>query len=1073
MPYPFICLLISLLFFVSCGVQKPADIVEVESTLPKTVDYNRHIKPILSDRCFVCHGPDDAARKAGLRLDQPESAYAELASGDGYAIQPGDVADSQLYHRIISEDADVRMPPPESNLSLNSREKALLIRWIEQGAEYKPHWSFIPLQETKADELVKQPEVDIDYFVEKRLRQEGLALADEADQETLLRRVSFDLTGLPPTLDEINAFLADDSDDAYEKVVDQLLNSPHYGERMALEWLDVGRYADTYGYQADNDRPTWRWRDWVIEAYNQNMPFDEFIACQMAGDLLPNPTTDQIVATGFHRNHPQNAEGGIINEEFRVEYVADRAITTGRAFLGMTFECARCHDHKYDPISQKEFYQFFSFFNNVDEAGQITWSKPDMPSPTMLLFTKEEKKRIAALDEEIKKLEIKIEHHRSKMEENEQFIQWYNSESFHSNNSKLFGRIARFDLEPDTATNKMISSEIDDATGRIVDPVTMKIWDQPPNFISREDGNGIQLDGDAMLDFPGMGRFQKADPFTVAMKVWIPKDLDEGVIFHSNKGGIIYSYKGYQVSVNEDHFDVRFAHTFPYNSIHLISEEPCPREEWIHIALTYDGSGKAAGVHFYVNGELQEMSVKRDNLYKDIVFVHDGITTNLRVGARWRSKGFTNGRLDQIEVYDRVLHFLEVERIAGVNRHSLLADTSESLKQLWAQYYLLNMDEKYKEHLQKLKDLRQKKNDIYENAEEVMVMAEMAEPRQAYLLERGAYNEHGEPVEPGTPKSILAYDDSLPQNRLGLSRWLVDERNPLTARVAVNRMWQQCFGRGLVETSEDFGSQGDLPTHPGLLDWLALKYIQSGWDTKAMMKRIVMSKTYRQSSRITEKLRQRDPENLLLARGPAKRLPAELLRDQALAASGLLTDQIGGPSVKPYQPEGLWSFGSNKTYEQSQGDDLYRRGMYTFWKRTAPHPAMNTFDAPDRSYCIMRREETNTPLQALVLMNDPQFLEAAKMLAVRVMNDELAIDERIEKAFRLLTSRLPNEDEKKALLDYYQNQVEEYESDPDKIEGLLQQGEMDIPRELDKVKTAAMAMVASTIMNSNAGVVLR
>lgn len=1094
------------LFGVVCmaySMTLPSEIRQWESALPKEIDYNQHIKPILSDRCFICHGPDANKRQAGMRLDQPESAYAVLSPGNTPAITPGDVDNSQMAFRIVSDQDFIKMPPPESNLSLTDKEKALLIRWIEQGAEYKPHWSLIPLQNTNAAKMRNDPNINIDYFVEKKLTLEGLTLSSEADKETILRRVHFDLTGLPPAIEDIDAFLADESPDAYQKVVDRLLASPHYGERMALEWLDLARYADTYGYQADNYRPTWRWRDWVIDAYNQNMPFDQFLTEQLAGDLLPNPSTAQLTATGFNRNHSQNAEGGIVNEEFRVEYVADRAITVSRAFLGMTMECARCHDHKYDPITQKEFYQLFAFFNNVDEAGQITWSQPDMPSPTMLLFTDEEKKQISELDEKIKNTEDEIAAYIESQAKSEELKKWINHETLSSAGTMVPGKVAEYSLDKDETHNeklkslKRVSSHqwIESASGRIVDTVTMKIWDQPPKFVTRDknshfqkQNNALQLDGDGMLDFPGVGRFKKADPFTVAMYVWVPKELDEGVIFHSNKGGIIYSFKGYQVYVQHDRFDVRLAHTYPYNSINLISNNPVPRDEWIHIALTYDGSGKAAGVHFYINGEPADMSVKRDNLYKDIVFVKDGITTNLRVGARWRSKGFTNGRVDDITVYDRELSRYEINphnshqdvrglisRFHGAFIGSEYVGVPPEEKEAFIKFYLSTInDGGYKQLLEQLRTQRQAKNDIYENAEEVMVMAEMPESRQAYLLNRGAYDAHGEAVEPNTPQSILAFDDSLPKNRLGLSQWLVNPNNPLTARVAVNRLWQQCFGKGLVKTAEDFGNQGSLPSHPDLLDWLALQYMQSGWDTKAIMKQIVMSKTYRQSSFTASELRERDPENLLLARYPTKRLPAELLRDQALAASGLLVRTIGGPSVKPYQPEGLWSFGSNTNYEQDTGDKLYRRGMYTFWKRTIPHPVMNTFDAPDRGYCIMRRQETNTPMQSLVLMNAPQFVEASKMLAVKLMqNTELSCEEQITQLFQKLTGRAPSPDEKSTLMNYFQMQMAVYENNENAYAGILSTGETVMPDGLNPKITAALAAVAAVVMNSNASVYIR
>lgn len=1033
------------------------------------VDFNSQIRPLLSDRCFVCHGPDENRRVLNLRLDMAESAYAELLTGEGRAIVPGKPDESILVSRIQSSDDYYRMPPSDSNLTLSQDEIDLIVKWIEQGAEYKKHWSLIALD----DSSLPADANGVDYFIERKLKQENLSFSQEADKETLLRRLSFDLTGLPPSLEEIDAVISDESPGAYEAAVKRLLSSPHYGERMANEWLDAARYADTYGYQADNYRPAWRWRDWVIGAYNQNMPFDEFIESQLAGDLKPNPSREQIIATGFNRNHPQNAEGGIINEEFRVEYAADRTNTLGKALMGFTLECARCHDHKFDPISHKDYYQLFSFFNNVDEGGQITWSKLDLPAPTHLLPTDEQAQEIDSANQAIKTIESQLDALRSTRKA--KFEQWLKLNK--TDDQRFTGTasepLALFSF--DGATNQRIANSVSDASGRVLDPVNMQIAKPPLQTVEGKFGGALKLDGDHMLDFPDLGRFKRGQAFSISVWVNLPDELANGVIVHTNRGGIIYSFKGFQLSLNEHHFDVRLSANFPYNSIHLISDQPAPKQEWIHLLATYDGSSKAEGVSLYVNGVEQGATIKRDNLYRDIVFDKEGIGTNLRAGARWRSKGMTGGLMDELAVFDRAITAFEAKALAGQSKNSVWLDEalSDLEKYELYDYFLANLDADYALLLEELEAARMKRNAIVEDVEEVMVMAEMPQPRQAYILKRGAYNQPGEEVFPDTPRSILAYPEALPQNRLGLAKWLTHSKNPLTARVAANRLWQQFFGTGIVETAEDFGSQGAAPSHPQLLDWLALEFMNSGWDVKGLVKKIVMSRAYRQSSIVDETLREVDPQNRLLARGPSRRLTAEMLRDQSLAASGLLVRSIGGPSVKPYQPEGLWAFGMNSTYVQDSGDKLYRRSLYTFWKRTVPPPSMGLFDAPSRSVCTVRRQQTNTPLQALVVMNDPQFVEAARVLAERMMEASATQDERIAFAFQSLTARRPSDLETEILRNLFEQQLAAFQDDPAKMHGLLNAGESTRNETLDAAELAACTVVASAIQNSDASLMLR
>ncbi|MEM6966413.1 MAG: PSD1 and planctomycete cytochrome C domain-containing protein, partial [Bacteroidota bacterium] len=708
-----------------------------EQVVPEKVDFNFHIKPILSDRCFACHGPDANSREAGLRLDTEEGALAALGKNkDHHAVIPGDTENSTLIQRIYSEDPHDVMPTPESNLTLTDFEKKLLTKWIEQGAEWKKHWSFLPIEKPEIPKVeegkIHNP---IDNFVLAKLKSQGFQSLGAAKKENLIRRVSFDLTGLPPTLAEIDNFLKDESPDAFEKVVDRLLSSDAYAEVMTTRWLDLARYADSHGYQDDLERIMFPWRDWVIHAFKKNMPYDEFVTWQLAGDLLPDPTREQIIATAFNRNHKITQEGGVIPEEYRVEYVSDRTQTFGTAFLGLTFECAKCHDHKYDAISQKDYFSLFSFFNNVPEQGLIE----------------------------------------------------------------------------------------------------------------------------------------------------------------------------------------------PYGAI------PKP-----YITLTKE------------------------------------------------------------EIEDQ-LKF--IKNLDGMDTIPL------------------------------------------------MVMEEMPQKRQAYILNRGAYDKPTTPVNPEMPQNILGFDDKFTNDRLGLSKWLFSKENPLTARVTVNRLWQQCFGRGIVATPDDFGNQGSLPTHPELLDWLAMEFMENGWDQRAILKTIVMSATYQQTSKVTEQLQEIDPENNLLARAPRLRLSAEMIRDHALATSGLLDRTIGGPSVKPYQPDGLWAEtiggggGSLAKYIQDKGSKIYRRSIYTFWKRTVPPPSMMTFDAASRDICTVKRQSTSTPLQALVMLNDPQIVEASRVLAYRSIEEQEATADRIAMMFQLATSRAIQEDELNQLLVYFEEERNRFENSPESAKALLEVGE--------------------------------
>ncbi|WKN41157.1 DUF1553 domain-containing protein [Tunicatimonas pelagia] len=1042
-----------------CGIDKPEEVVQAEKSLPKSVDFNLHVKPILSDRCYACHGPDLANQKAGLRLDTPEGAFTALEESGNTAIVPGEAARSELVHRILSEDKEELMPPPESNLTLTDYEKAVLIRWVEEGAEYKKHWAFIPPEKPEVPETFHQTQAmnEIDHFIFRTLERNDLQPQAEADKETLIRRVSFDLTGLPPTLEEIDAFLTDDSEGAYEKVVNRLLASPHYGEKMATDWMDASRYADTHGYSVDRYRPMWPWRDWVIKAFNENKPFNQFVTWQLAGDLMPEPTREQILATAFNRNHAQNMEGGIVNEEFRIEYVADRTNTLGKSLMAMTLECARCHDHKFDPISQKEYFQMFSFFNNIDEAGQISWDDA-MPVPTLLLTDEKQDSIMQFLDEQIdqKKREISaLVTHKS---ESIKFEQPVNIEKYLND-----GLIAHFDFE--TAVNNQFANVARPSQkAQIILAEPRKNPEAlEPSLEEGKFGQALLSNGDDPLSLGSIGAFDRAQPFTIGLWMQVPTALKNGTIFHKGQGKIIYNFRGYYLSIKDNKIDALMAHTWPYNNISKHSTIEIPKDEWFHLALTYDGSSKAQGLKVYLNGEAMEMEAEKDNLYKDILLSAVDEEPGLSFGALWRGTGTKNALLDEIKVYDREL--LPAEVAAWSGKKELDQQTQQALASVHAN---LGYWQKKKE----LQKLRTEQNALVESVPEIMVMDELEEPRPTFLLDRGAYDAPSEEVHPATPESILTFPDTLPQNRLGLAQWLFSEHNPLTARVIVNRYWQSYFGRGIVSSAADFGNQGELPTHPELLDWLAIRFVESGWDIKAMQKMIVLSATYRQSSQTPQELLEKDYDNKLISRGPSLRLTAEMLRDNVLHASGLLVDKIGGESVKPYQPDGLWKI-SGASYVPDTGEKLYRRSLYTLWKRTVPPPSMNTFDAPTRSYCEVTRQKTSTPLQSLVLLNDPQFVEASRALAAKVLTTESNHKTRLTNLYRSLTAKFPSEQELTVLNTFYRKQKNDFQESPEKMTGWLATGEFEAEPCIDKQALAAYTVVASTVMNADATVMKR
>ena len=1048
-------------------------------TIPDKIDFNFHIKPILSDRCFACHGPDENQRKAGLALHEESQAFAELTENPGtFAIVPGKPGRSQLYHRIITEDPERIMPPPESNLSLSDYEIQLLSKWIKQGAKYKPHWSFIPPKKIKLPKVKNSQwaQNEIDRFVLSRLEREGLEPSEEASKEMLIRRLSFDIRGLPPSLNEIDAFLEDDKEEAYEQLVDRFLASPAYGERMAAHWLDVARYADSDGYLDDKHRDFSPWRDWVIEAFNQNLSYKDFITYQLAGDLLPNASKEQILATAFNRLHKKNSEAGIVFEEYRVEYVTDRTNTLGKAILGLSLECARCHDHKYDPISQKDYFKLFSFFNSTNELGHAVYGPDQTPGPALLLTDEEVDQQIEFILNQVETEENRWNDLTAQKEKD--FAHWLEKTplTIEQLNRNLqdqlvahypLDQLRKQEKEKSTSSNKKDPSK----------PVKLR------NAILRPGAKGKAFfieDFSSGLLGKNVGLFERTDPFSIDLLLY-PDTLYEeaGVFLHCEN--LRLGFKGYSLHLKNNRPSFIIAHSWPQNSIQLTTEQALPIKEWTKLTITYDGSSRAEGLQLYLNGEKAALEIEQDNLYKGIVFewnIHTYGFSGLTFGQRDKVKLFKNGGIDEIMIFQEALTPLEVLFLYNQKEANRLLKSGDpdKKKSLLKPYYFARIDEHAKEVRDSLQAARVRANELYNRIPEIMVMGDLPEPRPTFVLDRGLYDSPREEVLPGTPEDILPFPQDLPANRLGLTQWLFDVNNPLTARVIVNRIWQLHFGKGLVKTSEDFGNQGDLPTHPELLDWLANWLVEADWDLKALHKLILMSASYRQSSQIDPELQKIDPENTLLARGPRFRLPAEMIRDNALAISGLLVEKVGGKSTYPYQPEGLWDEISNKgwryPYLQKPGEGLYRRSIYTIWKRTSPPPSMLIFDIADRDVCTVRRRPTNTPLQALVLLNDPQYQEAARCLAQEVMRSEEGnISAQLTKSFRLVFGRHPDSEELDHLLDFYQKEKEKYEKRPEDALAYLGVGEMTRDSTLPTASLAAMGVLVNGLMNTYEGTI--
>jgi hypothetical protein len=986
------------------------------------MNFNFDVRPILSDKCYFCHGPDAKNRKSKLRLDTPEGAYKALKGG-GHAVKPGSTRESQLFRRIYSSDSDEMMPPPEAKNPLNASEKTILKLWIEQGARYEKHWSLKPLPKTVAVPNAKGVDNPIDQFVADRLMQRRSKFGPPADRATLMRRVSFVLTGLPPTPDELKAFLGDKSPQAYEKLVDRLLKKDAYAERMAVDWLDLARYADSYGFQRDNDRDVTAWRDWVIRSFKKNTPYNQFLTEQLAGDLLPNPSQDQILATAFNRLHMQKNEGGTIEEEFRVEYVADRTQTAATAFLGLTFECMRCHDHKYDPLGTEDYYSFFAFFNNIDESGLYAFFTPHTPTPTLFLTDDNKRKQLADLAGKAAAAEKELGALRKT--EQSKFAAW------------LKARPAKIDLKGVAGyfPLKAKGNKVKDLAGK---------W---PDRLAISHEKAPVLNGDRGHGVGKIGPYNRANPFSLALWIKPNESYKRAVVLHRSRAWTDSASKGYELIIEDGQLSFALIHFYPGNAIRVRTKQKVTPGKWMHVAVTYDGSSKAAGQAIFVNGKRAEVTVIKDNLRKDI---NHG--SSITLGQRFRDNGFKGGGVDELYVFDRALSEIEANYLAGGNALSKALKSPSSNAALF-EYYLANASEAYKAGLKKLVQLRLAHNKLQNGVREIMVMQEMTlHKRQTYVLTRGSYEapDLKRPVKAAGASVIYPYKKDLANNRLGLAKWLTDPQHPLTSRVAVNRFWQAVFGAGIVTTPNDFGRQGALPSHPELLDWLSRHFVDGGWNVQKLMKLMVMSKAFRQSSNVSAADRSADPANAWLARGPRFRLSAEMLRDNALAAAGLLTQKRGERSV---------SYSSRD------------RSLYVKWKRNNPPPGMLIFDAPRRQVCNVKRERTSTPLQALVLMNDPFYTAASGAIAVAVLKSQNQTEARVHQIFLRLCSRKADPAELKVLESLLKDQMAYFKENPKVVDRFLKA--VRAGGHKDKAELAAWVVVSNAVMNLDASYTLR
>ena len=1161
----------ALLLLSGCGADyvPPPEVVKAAASLPATIDYNWQVRPILSQNCFRCHGLATSTRKAGLRLDLAENAYAKVPEDlEKRAIVPGRPGESELIRRITTTDADERMPPKDTHKVLSPVEIATLVKWIEQGAEYKKHWAYIePARvKPKASQFDARASNDIDRYVYARLETEGIKPSAEADRETLINRVTLDLTGLPPTLEEVDAFVADKRPDAYERWVDHLFQTPAYAERMAQMWLDVARYGDSDGYLNDSTgRLLHPYRDWVISAFKRNIPYDAFVTWQVAGDLQKNPTTEQLLATSFLRQGKRNNEGGIIDEEFRVEYVNERAELMGKAFMGLTVACARCHDHKYDVISQAEYYQLAGYFNSIDERGIHSGGANGAPmGPTLPWPTPKQTAELAAAHQETeaKKADLvaTLERARKDAEPRTQSVlggvtglvktstalqparslagtlqasldgaldAYYPLDSTYiasfeplmiepndglgelgvsrragapapmgdpDGKTEMLGRLASEDLS--VATQEAFKKGF-----RFYNPLAIMrrqllvglkqedlAWTPSgiPNaapgalnhvkMIDGAKGKAPLLNDSIGFAAKDVGRFERTQEFSldfwVRLRTGEPYDSVSVLYNQGGRGG-----NGYEMALEQNKLQFNLVHNAPYNMLTVQTAKPLPVGKWLHVSATYDGSSRASGATLYIDGERAETQVLHDNLTRSSMprGGHSlyGSYFGLAFGKRFSVNEFKEGAIDEIRVFHRTLNPLEVRYLhdpASLAR----VDAATQRRQLAA--LLADQDDRVIAAKAAVRTAVEAESKVETRIPQLMIVKDAPTVRPTYILERGLYTAHGKEVQPGIPERVFTPSHELAPNRSGLVDWLFDAKNPLTSRVFVNRLWQTHFGTGIVETTDDFGTQGSNPTHPELLDWLAIEFVKSGWDIRHMQKLMVMSSTYRQSSVVSEEALKNDPRNLLLARGPRYRLPAEAIRDNALFASGLLVTKVGGDSVFPYQPARVWDNSSpfiNIYPDEVPGDEYHRRTMYTYFKRNAPHPALMVFDMADRNVSTVSRKISSTPLQALVLLNDPQYLEAYRKMAERAIKMSPDAGAQITTLFRLATRRHPLDSEVEILTKYRAAEAEHMARSQDDVKKLMSIGVAPADGTLDQTQVAALTMVAAAVMNSPDAYTLR
>jgi hypothetical protein len=1033
-------------------------------------EFNKLIRPILAEHCFKCHGSDEKARKGKLRLDVRDEALAKKA------IVPGDASHSKIVERIFTTDADDLMPPPDAHLDLSDADKASLKAWIAAGAVYQKHWAFIAPVAAKVPEMKSQESGGnpIDAFVLASLEARHLQPAPPASPEQWLRRVTIALTGLPPTLDEIDAFLADPSPDSHQHVVDRLLGSPAYGEHLARDWMDAARYADTYGRHEDGDMVAWPWRDWVIRAFNSNLPYDQFIQWQTAGDMMPHPSREQLVATEFNRLAPQSNESGNDPLEFRLDQVSDRVRVNGLAFMGLTMECAKCHDHKFDPITQKEYWRMAAVFDNIDENGVYSQFCPKaVPSPSIILPTEVERVKLEAVRWQIRAIETEL--NRIKSDSRAEYDRWiatngvpgalkdgwwntikswfgdgernlwkpeargrFNFESVHKKENKILPNLA----------SKSTSAKLRARLAELPGPV----------------GRAALFEGDDEITFSHpLGEYHRYEPFSFSLWLSPQEDRDRAVVLAWSRGGIDDG-RGYEMLLQHEVPEFALMHFHPGNEIRIRAKEPLPLNQWTHVAVSYDGSSRADGLKMWLNGVPADVETVENHLEMDIVrrqewgdIDRDEVVFTL--GGRYHDNPLKNCGVDEFHIFSRALGDGEAKWLAGKT-----ASADE-----WYDWWLGARDDQWRQMAHALKLHRKKETALVDDILEVMVMQERPQQRAGFVRVRGDYKQPADEVQPGTPRAILPFPDSLPRNRLGFAQWLTSPEHPLTARVAVNRLWQLIFGAGLVRTPQDFGTRGEMPTHPELLDWLACDFMKHGWDVKRLARMIALSATFAQSASPQDTATlQSDPENRLLARGPRVRLTAEEVRDQALVASGLLCSQVGGPSVHAYMPKDTYRDAAlQQPFILDRGDKLNRRSLYSFWRRTLPPPELAAFDAPTREFCVVKREATTSPAQALMLLNQTQFVEAQRILAqqlVRTFRDDPA--SRCATAFRLLTTRQATAPEMDALVRLLQHQREFFQQHPSNSAAMIvTNGNAPMDPSLPSIEVASTTMMVRALMS--------